>query len=90
MAKRIQEATGVESRATILGHVQRGGSPTVRDRVLASRMGNYAARLLRDNCESRVVGIQHEEIVDYDIHEALSMEKSIDIDLYRMAHEISI
>ena len=90
MAKRIQEATGVESRATILGHVQRGGSPTVRDRVLASRMGYYAARLLRDNCESRVVGIQHEEIVDYDIHEALSMEKSIDIDLYRMAHEISI
>lgn len=90
MAKRIQAATGVESRATILGHVQRGGSPTVRDRVLASRMGNYAARLLRDGHESRVVGIQHEEIVDFGITEALSMEKSIDIDLYRMAHEISI
>ncbi len=90
MAKRIQAATGVESRATILGHVQRGGSPTVRDRVLASRMGNYAARLLRDGGESRVVAVQHEDIVDYEIDEALSMEKSIDIDLYRMAHEISI
>ncbi|MBQ9066220.1 MAG: 6-phosphofructokinase [Clostridia bacterium] len=90
MAKRIQAATGVESRATILGHVQRGGSPTVRDRVLASRMGNYAVHLLRDGFESRVVAVQAEQIVDYDIDEALSMEKSIDIDLYRMAHEISI
>lgn len=90
MASRIQEKTGVESRATILGHVQRGGSPTVRDRVLASRMGNYAARLLRDGTESRVIGVHNEEIVDYTIDKALSMEKSIDIDVYRMAHEISI
>ncbi|MCQ2487637.1 MAG: 6-phosphofructokinase [Clostridia bacterium] len=92
MAKTIQAETGVESRATILGHVQRGGTPTVNDRVLASRMGNYAARLLRDqtNTSSRVVCVKDDKIVDYDIDEALEMEKEIDIDLYRMAHEISI
>jgi len=86
----IERETGVESRATILGHVQRGGSPTVNDRVLASRMGNYATRLLRDDCSSRVVAIKNDTIVDYDIEEALQMEKEIDIDIYRMAHEISI
>ena len=90
MAKLIERETGVESRATILGHVQRGGSPTVNDRVLASRMGNYATRLLRDDCSSRVVAIKNDTIVDYDIEEALQMEKEIDIDIYRMAHEISI
>lgn len=92
MATLIQEKTGIESRATILGHVQRGGQPTVRDRVLASRMGNYAVRLLRDGSEtpSRVVCIRADEIVDYDIEEALLMTKTIDIELYRMAHEISI
>ncbi|MBR1704505.1 MAG: 6-phosphofructokinase [Clostridia bacterium] len=90
MAKQIEKETGVESRATILGHVQRGGSPTVNDRVLASRMGNYATRLLRDDCTSRVVAVKNDIIVDYDIEEALQMEKSIDFDIYRMAHEISI
>ena len=90
MAKEIQEKTGVESRATILGHVQRGGSPTVRDRVLASRMGNYAVRLLRDESKSCVVAIQSDEIVDYPIDEALAMTKTIDLNTYRMAHEISI
>ena len=90
MATLIERETGIESRATILGHVQRGGSPTVNDRVLASRMGNYATRLLRDDCDSRVVAVKADTIVDYDIEEALQMEKEIDIDIYRMAHEISI
>jgi len=90
MAKRIQDATGVDSRATILGYVQRGGSPTVRDRVLASRMGNYAARLLRDDCESCVVCVKDDLIVSYPIEEALQMEKTIDLQMYRMAHEISV
>ncbi len=53
-------------------------------------MGNYATRLLRDDCSSRVVAIKNDTIVDYDIEEALQMEKEIDIDIYRMAHEISI
>lgn len=92
MAKRIQEKTGIESRATILGHVQRGGTPTVNDRVLASRLGNYAVHLLRDGAEteSRVVAVRNGEIVDYDIEEGLLMTKTIDLATYRMAHEISI
>lgn len=90
MAKEIQERTGVETRATILGHVQRGGSPTVSDRVLASRMGNYAVRLLNHSHASCVVGTVAGEIVSYPIEEALAMEKTIDLETYRMAHEISI
>lgn len=91
LAKNIQAKTGVESRSTVLGHVQRGGSPTARDRVMASRMGNYAVKkLLMNNIGNRVVAAQKEEIVDYDIFEALNMKKSIDLALYDIAHEISI
>ncbi len=90
MAKHIEEKTGVETRTTILGHVQRGGSPTVRDRVLASQMGNYATRIMRDTDRSCVVATQSGNIVDFDIDEALSMTKNIDLDTYRLAHEISI
>lgn len=90
MAKKIEEQTGIETRATILGHVQRGGSPTVRDRVLASRMGNYATRILRYDNKSCVVAEKAGTIVDYPIDIALEMNKELDIDMYRMAHEISI
>lgn len=90
MAAQIQEKTGVEARATILGHVQRGGSPTVSDRVLASRMGNYAARILRDESKSCVVAVKEDRLVNFPIDEALAMTKTIDLDTYRMAHEISI
>ena len=90
MAKIIEEKTGVESRATVLGHVQRGGSPTVRDRLVASQMGNYAVHLLMKNIGNRVVAMQKETVVDFDIYEALNMKKTIDMDLYRIAHEISI
>ncbi|MBR2337834.1 MAG: 6-phosphofructokinase, partial [Clostridia bacterium] len=90
LAERIEAETGVESRATILGHVQRGGDPTVRDRVLASRMGNYAVDLLMEGKSNRVVTIQSDRITDYDIEEALQMKKPFDKDLYRIAHEISI
>ena len=89
MAERIQRETGVESRATILGHVQRGGSPTVRDRVAGSQMGYRAVELLKEGTGNRVVAIQKDQIVDFDIFEALNMKKSIDLDLYRVAHEIS-
>ncbi|NCC88251.1 MAG: 6-phosphofructokinase [Clostridia bacterium] len=90
MAQRIEAKTGVETRTTILGHVQRGGSPTVRDRVLASQMGNYSTRLMRDTERSCVVASKDGNIVDYDIEEALAMTKNIDMDTYRLAHEISI
>ncbi len=90
LAKRIQAETGVESRATILGHVQRGGSPSVKDRVMGSRMGYYAVQLLLEGIGNRVVATQKNDIVDYDIFEALNMKKSIDLELYKIAHEISI
>ena len=89
IAKQIEMHTGVESRATILGHVQRGGSPTIRDRVAASQLGYYAVQLLADGNGNRVVGIQNNEIVDYDIQEALSMKKSFENELYRISDEIS-
>ncbi len=89
IAKQIERNTGVESRATILGHVQRGGSPTIRDRVAASELGYYAVQLLSDGKGNRVVGIQNNKIVDYDIQEALSMKKPFEYDLYKIADEIS-
>ena len=89
LAKQIEEATGVESRATVLGHVQRGGNPTARDRVLAARLGHYAVQLLKDGKSDRVVAVKNEQLVDYDITEALEMKKPFDMDMYRMANEIS-
>lgn len=90
MAKKIEAETGVESRATILGHVQRGGSPTVRDRVAASAMGYHAVELLKEGVGNRVIAMQKDQITDFDIFEALNMKKHIDLDLYKLAHEISI
>lgn len=90
IAEEIQEKTGVESRATILGHVQRGGNPTVRDREIASRMGNYAVSLLEKGIGNRVVCDKAGEIVDYDIYEALQMKKEFDFETYKIANEISI
>ena len=90
LAKYIEHNLGVESRATILGHVQRGGSPSVKDRVVASRMGSYATHLLLDGIGNRVVAMKKDDILDYDIFEALNMTKSIDLDLYKTAMEISI
>ena len=90
IAKKIEDVTGVEARATILGHVQRGGSPTLRDRVLASRFGSYAVSLLSQGIGNRVVCLKDNEIVDYDIYEALEMKKSIDKNQYEIAYEISI
>ncbi len=90
IAQLIEEETGIETRATILGHVQRGGSPSLTDRVLASRMGYEAVRLLEDGKSNRVVAIQNDTLVDFDIEDALRMKKSLDVSLYKMAHEISI
>ena len=89
IAQIIQEKTGIESRATILGHVQRGGAPTVRDRVVASQMGYYAVDLLAQGIGNRVVGMQNNKIVDFDIQEALSMKKPFEIDLYNIARDIA-
>ena len=90
MAKRIQNETGVEARATILGHVQRGGSPTAKDRIVASQMGFRAVQLLKDGVGNRVVAMRRENIVDYDIFEALLMKNTIDLDMNKMNCDISI
>ena len=78
MARRIEAATGVETRATILGHMQRGGSPTCRDRVFASMLGGYAVDLLAEGKTNRVVGYKNGQYTDFDIDEALAMQKNID------------
>lgn len=90
IAKKIQAETGIESRAVILGHVQRGGSPTARDRIVASQMGHRAVDLLTDGIGNRVIALKDNKIVDFDIFEALKMSKSIDRETYDLAHEISI
>lgn len=90
LAKKIEAECGIEARSIVLGHVQRGGSPSVRDRVLASRMGNEAVKLLMDNIGNRVVVMKDDKIVDFDIYEALTMKKEVDATLYNVAHEISI
>lgn len=77
MAKRIEAATGMETRATILGHLQRGGTPTVKDRVYASLMGAKAVDVILEGKENRVIGYKHGEFTDFDINEALAMEKDI-------------
>lgn len=90
IAKTIEEKTKIEARATILGHVQRGGVPTVRDRVVATQMGHYAVELLEKGIGNRVVGMQKNEIVDFDIQEALSMKKPFEQHLYDISEQVSI
>ncbi len=90
LARSIEERTGIASRATILGHVQRGGTPTVRDRVMATRMGNYAVELLVSGKSDRVVAYKNSKIVDFDIQEALQHRKEFAIDTYKMAQTISL
>lgn len=90
LAKEIEEKTGVESRATVLGHIQRGGSPTLRDRVVASEMGYYAVELLEKGIGNRVVVIKDGKVTDYDILEALSMKKSVDMNLLKIAQDIAL
>ena len=90
MARRIEAATGVETRATILGHMQRGGSPTCRDRVAGSMMGAYAADLLAQGRSNRVVAYVHGEYVDYDIDEALKMQKDLPDYMVRVSRALSI
>ena len=85
MAKRIEAATGIETRATILGHMQRGGTPTCKDRVYASIMGAKAVELLAEGKSNRVVAYKHGEYVDFDIQEALNMKKDIDESQYMIS-----
>lgn len=85
MAKRIEAATGIETRATILGYMQRGGAPTCKDRVYASIMGAKAVELLEEGKTNRVVAYKHGEFLDFDIQEALNMKKDLPEDQYEIS-----
>lgn len=89
LAREIEAATGRETRATVLGHTQRGGRPTAFDRVLASRMGNYSVHLLIEGYGSRCVGVQKEQLVHHDISDVLEkMKRPVREDLYKVAEEL--
>lgn len=90
LAKYIEQRLHIEARATVLGHVQRGGSPTLRDRVVASYMGYKAVELLANDIGNRVVVMRNGQITDLDINEALDMERVFDEELYKVAMTISI
>lgn len=90
MARRIEAATGMETRATILGYMQRGGNPTCKDRFYASIMGAYAADILCAGKTNRVVGYQHGEFMDFDIEEALAMKKEINEFQYEVSRVLSV
>ncbi|WP_110114095.1 6-phosphofructokinase [Bacillus sp. CGMCC 1.16541] len=88
--KEIEQATGFETRVSVLGHIQRGGSPTAFDRVLASRLGAKAVELLLEGIGGRAVGIQNNELVHHDILEILDEKHDIDHNMYKLSNELSI
>ena len=89
IAQRIYEETGTEARTTVLGHVQRGGSPTLRDRVIASEMGAKAIEVFCNDNESKIIAMQSGKIVICDMMKDCT-KKEFDLDLYNTAMKISI
>ena len=87
IARSIPEMTGIESRVTVLGHVQRGGSPTLRDRVLATEMGYHAVELLEQDIGNRIVGLKDGKVYDIDLHEGLAMKKDFIERRYRILND---
>jgi len=89
-AKNLQSVTTFSVRPTCIGHVQRGGSPSMADRMLAAQFGNKAVRLLKDGIGNRAVGIRDNKIIDMDIIEAVSMKKTFNLELYETLQMISM
>jgi len=90
LAKAIEEKTGMETKIVVLGYIQRGGSPTARDRMLASRTGCKAVELLKNDSPSKAVGISGDKIVAYDLADALEMERERDLDILNIVDMLSI
>ncbi len=90
VAKKLEEVTDIEARATILGHIQRGGSPTVRDRVIASQMGAKATELLKNGIYNQVIALKDSKVVGIEINEALAMKKDIDDDMIELSKILSL
>lgn len=90
LAKQLEERTGVKIRTSVLGHIQRGGSPSARDRVLAGRFGARAVELLLGNKGGRAVGVKNHNVIDYDLNEAFEVKHQADLSLYTLSKELSI
>ncbi|WP_456278025.1 6-phosphofructokinase [Bacillus sp. AK128] len=90
IGKQIETSLDIETRVSILGHIQRGGSPTAADRVLASRLGAKAVELLMEGKAGRAVGIKNNQLVDFSISEALSQKHEVDLSMYQLSTELSI
>ena len=90
VASEIKTKTGIDTRVTVLGHVQRGGSPNGQDRIMATRMGYHAVELLANGTTNRVIAFKHGQIMDFDIEEALSMKKNLDMELFTISKMISL
>lgn len=90
IAEYIEKKTDIITRATILGYIQRGGCPTIKDRVIASQMGNYAVELLMAGKKNRIIAVHNGKMTDFEINEALSMEKSIDEELVRLSKILAL
>ena len=90
LAKLLKDKAGIETRVSVLGHIQRGGSPTARDRVLASRFGAHAVELLMEGKSGRAVGIRNHQLIDYDMTEAFEKHHESDVSLYTLMKELSI
>ena len=88
IAKKIEDVTGIETRAAILAHIQRGGAPSAKDRIVATRMGDYAVNLLKQGIGNRVLAMRGNDIIDFDIQEALKMKKDIDRKLFELADKV--
>ncbi|GGJ96875.1 ATP-dependent 6-phosphofructokinase [Lentibacillus kapialis] len=89
-ADQIKETADLETRVTVLGHIQRGGSPTASDRVLASRLGAQAIDLLLNGQAGKIAGIQNNQLVSHDISEVLAKKHTIDMEMYQLSKELSI
>ena len=90
LAQQLEERTGMKIRTSVLGHIQRGGSPSARDRVLAGRFGARAVELLLENKGGRAVGVKNHAVVDYDLQEAFTQKHKADLSLYTLSQELSI
>jgi len=90
ISKKIKEEIGIDPRVTVLGHIQRGGVPTARDRETATRMGYYAVKSLAEGRGNCVIGTQEGGIVEIPIEEALKMERHLQMDRYRIMEAMQI
>ncbi len=90
MRKYLKEKAGIHTRVSVLGHIQRGGSPSARDRVLAGRLGARAVEVLLEGISGRAVGIKNHQVIDYDLDEAFTSKHKAELSLYTLSKELSI